>query len=87
MKWNVNTEHIYIFLIIANFDHIHVLVSGKLPPGKFPLIKLPVVNSPRKIPIHKIPSRIFPAMFLNIPTRVFNFFCFFIIVITYKTVL
>ena len=56
-------------------------VSGKLPPGKFPPIKLPPGEfTPEKLPPRKFPPGIFPPMFLNIPTRVFQFFCFFITV-------
>ena len=61
-------------------------VSGKVPPGKVPSgkflpIKLPPSQEPPgKFPPRKLPPGIFPLMFLNIPTRVFLIFCFFIIV-------
>ena len=52
--------------IVYSVYHLSRTVSGKLPPGKFPPMKFP--------------PGLFSPMFLNIPTRVFSIFCFFIIV-------
>ena len=50
------------YIIISTFASMKDWVSGKLPPGKL---------QPIKLTRGKFPPRIFPPMFLSIPTRVF----------------
>ena len=63
-------DRIFGIISVSN-SAIILTVSGKLPPGKFPPIN-PIPPPPGKFPSSKFPPRIFPAMFLNIPTRVFK---------------
>ena len=68
-----NTKMIFFLTRGYIFDDISKTPTRKIPthqtppPGKFP---------PGKFPSRKFPPGIFPLMFLNIPTRVFNFFVF-----------
>ena len=64
------------------------ITTRKSPTHQTPPCKIPT----RKIPTQKIVTWNIPTQFLKIPTRVFNFFVFFIIVtvtvdITLKTAL
>ena len=53
----------------------------KTPTRKIPTHQAPPPPTPTgKFPPGKFPPGIFQPMFLNIPTRVFSFFCFFIII-------
>ena len=66
---NENQENIDLGVLFAENEFkkipIRKIPTHQTPPGKF---------LPRKFPHRKFPSGIFPPMFLNIPTRVLNFF-------------